>query len=629
VCGIVGFLRPEGVDPADLALVAGATAALRHRGPDGVGYWHGGPVAFGHARLSVIDWTSGHQPQFNEDHALSVTLNGEIYNYKALRSELSSLGHQFRTQSDTEVVVHGYEQWGDRVVEHLDGMFAFALWDSRRRRLLLARDRFGEKPLYYTTLPGEAGTFFFASEIKALLSSPLVPRALAAEHLDEYLLFRHVLAPATMFTGIFQVQPGHLLVIEAGRTRDICWYLDKPSTAQPTSADDDVEALLTDSVVLRLMSDVNLGTVLSGGIDSSLVSVIAARHTSRLDTFCVGFADPKYDERPFARAVAHAIGSTHHELVLSPNDFAQELPRLTWANDEPLTHPNSIAMHLVFRFAKMEHGVTVLLSGEGADEVFGGYDWYRAMLTRDTLQRIPGVRPAAALIPGHRGATVRRLLDPDYPLVANAFARPSSAAAVLGREIRIPDSRRIAWPADSSGIEGLFQYDQHTYLPALLQRQDRMSMAAGVEARVVFLSHRLVEWANRQPTRVKVSKEGTKLPLRALIRKILPMFPVDRPKVGFTLPLAEWMAPGGSLAPSINALTSANSFVGDWLDHRAIAGMATSAQGRKAQTDMLWTLLALEEWGSTFLGGAPAPLELPGAHSSLLLPAPPSHPNWE
>ena len=177
----------------------------------------------------------------------------------------------------------------------------------------------------------------------------------------------------------------------------------------------------------------------------------------------------------------------------------------------------------------------------------------------------------------------------------------------------------------SSGIEGLFQYDQHTYLPALLQRQDRMSMAAGVEARVVFLSHRLVEWANRQPTRVKVSKEGTKLPLRALIRKILPMFPVDRPKVGFTLPLAEWMAPGGSLAPSINALTSANSFVGDWLDHRAIAGMATSAQGRKAQTDMLWTLLALEEWGSTFLGGAPAPLELPGAHSSLLLPAPVSY----
>lgn len=617
MCGIVGFYRPEGLQPEDQALVETAVATLRHRGPDGAGSWSGSRVAFGHARLSIIDLATGQQPLFNEDGAVGVILNGEIYNYQDLSRELKAHGHTFRSNADTEVIVHGYEEWGDDVVDHLDGMFAFAVWDGRRQRLLLARDRFGEKPLYYTSLPGEGGTLWFASEIKALLTSPRVPRALAEEHLDEYLLYRHVIAPGTMFKGIRQVRPGHLLVVEGDRHRESRYYDDQPSHS---SDGGELEALLSASVERRLMSDVNLGTVLSGGIDSSLVSAIASRHRPGLDTFCVGFTDPRFDERPFARAVAGAIGSRHHELVLAPDDIPRELHRLTWANDEPLTHPNSIAMHLVFSFAKMEHGVTVLLSGEGADEVFGGYDWYRSLLRREAAIRWPGFRLAARLMPGHRGEVMRRLADPDYPLVANAFATPTAVSRILGRPCRIPETRRAAWPEGRVGLDGMFRYDQRTYLPALLQRQDRMSMAAGVEARVVFLSHFLVEWANRLAPSAKVSAQGRKLPLRHLVRQLLPAFALERPKVGFALPLAAWMSSGGDLGDAVAALPSSGSMVGGWCDPVAIQALVKEQSSGQDRTDQLWTLLALEEWGQTFLGATAARVELPGASSSLLTP---------
>jgi len=370
------------------------------------------------------------------------------------------------------------------------------------------------------------------------------------------------------------------------------------------------------------MSDVNLGTVLSGGVDSSLVSAIAARHLPGLDTFCVGFTDPRFDERPHARAVAEAIGSRHHELVLAPEDIPRELHRLTWANDEPLTHPNSIAMHLVFSFAKNTHGVTVLLSGEGADEVFGGYDWYRSALRREAALRWPGFGLAARFMPGHSGRVMRRLADPDYALVANAFTTPAAAGRMLGREWRLPETRRAAWPDGQSGVDGMFRYDQRTYLPALLQRQDRMSMAAGVEARVVFLSHFLVEWANRLPTSSKVSAAGRKLPLRHLVKQLLPTFALERPKVGFALPLADWMASGGDLGDAVAALPSSGSMVGGWCDRSAIRALIKEQSSGQDQTDQLWTLFALEEWGQTFLTASSAPVELPGASSSLLRAAP-------
>lgn len=618
MCGIVGLYRPEGVTDADGAMVQGATEALRHRGPDGEGYWKGRRIALGHARLSIIDLATGHQPLFNEDGQIAVVLNGEIYNYQSLTAELRARGHQFRTSSDTEVLVHGYEEWGDTLVDHLDGMFAFAIWDGRKDRLLLARDRFGEKPLYHTSIPGQPGTIWFASEIKALLTSPLVPRRLASDHLDEYLMYRHVIAPGTMFEGIRQLPPGHLMVVEIAGCTERRYHEERLDTPPSTEAGGRLEELLSGAVHRRLMSDVNLGTVLSGGVDSSIVSAIAARERPGMATFCVGFEDPRYDERRFARQVAESIGSTHHELVLGASDITSEFHRLTWANDEPLTHPNSIAMHLIFRYAKSEQGVTVLLSGEGADEVFGGYDWYRAMLRRERLLRWPGVDLVAPLVPGARGAVLRRLADPEYPLLANGFAQPETLAALLGRAFEIPASRREAWPNGLSPIDGLFRYDQATYLPALLQRQDRMSMAAGVEARVVFLCHFLVAWANRLPTRQKVSSRGRKLPLRSLVRQLLPAFVLERPKVGFTLPLADWMRAHGELRDRVESLRSGNALVSGWCDRAGVQNVLDKHQQGANHSDLLWTLVALEEWGQTFLAGPNTPLELPGATSSLV-----------
>jgi asparagine synthase (glutamine-hydrolysing) len=280
-------------------------------------------------------------------------------------------------------------------------------------------------------------------------------------------------------------------------------------------------------------------------------------------------------------------------------------------------------MHLVFRFAKMEHGVTVLLSGEGADEVFGGYDWYRTMLRREAALRWPGFGLAAQLMPGHRGEVMRRLADPDYPLVANAFAAPLGASRMLGRPCTIPNSRRQAWPSGLPGVEGMFRYDQRTYLPALLQRQDRMSMAAGVEARVVFLSHPLVEWANQVPTAAKVSLEARKLPLRRLVKTLLPGFALERPKVGFALPLGAWMSNGGGLTDAVAGLASGNAMVSDWCDRHAVQALVAEHRKGQDRTDLLWTLVALEEWGQTFLSASAAPIELPGARSSLLSPASP------
>ena len=619
MCGIVGLYRPEGILGEDREMVAASVVTLRHRGPDGVGYWAGSKAAFGHARLSIIDLATGDQPLFNEDGSVCVILNGEIYNYRELALELRQLGHVFRSRSDTEVIVHGYEEWGLQVVDRLDGMFAFALWDEHRQRLVLARDRFGEKPLYYTRLREQPGSLWFGSEIKALLAHREVERTLAEEHLGEYLLYRNVVAPATLFRGILQVRPGHLMVVEAGEAKESRYYDQEATTASSPSPDEEVDALLGESVTRRLMSDVQLGTVLSGGLDSSLVSSLAARARDHLDTFCVGFADARFDERPYARAVAQAIRSTHHELVVEASDITRELPRLTWANDEPLTHPNSIAMHLVFDFAKREHGVTVLLSGEGADEVFGGYDWYRALLRRERVARWPGIGLAARVIPGSKGSLLRRLLHPDYPLVANALA-PRALAARLHRSAgAVPASRRALWPAGRPGLPGMFIYDQRTYLQALLQRQDRMSMAAGVEARVVFLSHPLVEWANRLPPARKVSAAERKIPLRRMASRLLPPALFDRPKVGFALPLRDWMAPGGGLADRVAALTSSSAFVSAYCANGAIARLVTEQHSGHDHSDMLWTLLALEEWSRMFLGSSLQPTELPGARSSLLV----------
>jgi asparagine synthase (glutamine-hydrolysing) len=620
VCGICGIARPgKALTHADLASVGAMVSALCHRGPDGNGVWNDGDVAFGHARLSIIDIAGGHQPMFNETRSIAVTFNGEIYNYRDLRDRLIALGHVFVTRSDTEVLVHGYEEWGDAVVEHLRGMFAFAIWDRERHRLLLGRDRAGEKPLYFSRLPG--GELIFASEIKAVAAHPDAPRAFDDSSLAEYLTFRSISGTRTLFRGIEEVPPASLMVVDPSgeRTRSY-WTPDVEVMERPfrPALVEEGRALLIEAVRLRLMSDVGLGTITSGGLDSSLVSAITSELTGKpLDTFCVGFDDPAFDERPFARAMSDHMGARFHELVVSASDIDRELDALTWAHDEPLTHPNSIPMHLLFRFAKEKVGITVLLSGEGADELFGGYDWYRVAAQRSRLRALA---PFRGLVPSlsPRLSALRRVLAPDFLLVANAVTRPAVVGS-LGAGGDALGARRSSWSRERGDLDALFVYDQRTYLPPLLQRQDRMSMAAGVEARVVFLDHPLVQWANSISASVKLPGGERKGLLKRIADRWVPREIVERRKVGFTLPLGTWLRPGGALAHRLDALRETGGFVRSRLDPRRLDEvLGEHARGTADHADLLWSLIALEAWAAQFLAPKLVFKPLPGAFSSLV-----------
>jgi len=624
MCGICGSFLPRLADAGDRAVVAGMMRRLEHRGPDGSGLWSHSQAVLGHLRLAIIDLEGGYQPQLNETETIGVVFNGEIYNFGELRRLLLSAGHVFRTRSDTEVIVHGYEEWGLDLLPRLRGMFAFAVWDGRARRMVLARDRFGVKPLYYHR--DRRGRLIFASEIKALFVDPAVPRVLNESRLAEYLTYRSIAGEETLFEDIREVAPGTLMVLDEDRveTRRY-WTPEVPIVDRRAAADVETgRRLLYDAVASRLVSDVPLGTITSGGLDSSLVSALAADAAHRsIDTFCVGFADPSYDERPFARAVAGRIGSRHHEIEVTPDAIDRELDRLTWAHDEPLTHPNSIPMHLIFREAKEAQHVTVLLSGEGADEVFGGYEWYAVAHKRERLRRMPMLGAIGGLLPGPKGDILRKVLHPDYLLAANATFPPAQVRrfGVAGADPLA--FRRELWPASNSGWEGLFVYDQRTYLPPLLQRQDRMSMAAGLEAREPFLDHVLVEWANALPASAKIPGGRRKHLLKEIAAPNLPADIIHRRKVGFAMPIGEWLRRGGALAGRVANLTADGAFVRQFLDRSALGRLITEHDSRAADhTDILWSLLALESWADTFLRGAVRETILPGVATGRALGQP-------
>lgn len=636
MCGICGIYSANGLGPGDSAVVKLMTDSLTHRGPDGEGFWFEGQIALGHRRLAIIDLEGGWQPLFNNARNIGVICNGEIYNYRELQRELKERGHQFRTKSDIEVIVRGYEVWGDSFVERLRGMFAIALWDAPRSRLLLVRDRFGVKPLYYSeTL---SGRLLFASEIKALFADPTVRRLPNHTAIAEYLVFRSVSGTQTLFKDIFEVAPGTVMVVEGDRRSEHrYWSPDVDPVVRECGkakglkgAPSVVERgrdLLENAVHSRLVSDVEVGTITSGGLDSSLVSAIAAEVAADpIDTFCVGFEDSAYDERPFARSVSAHIRSRHHEIAVSPKDLDLELDRLTWAHDEPLTHPNSVPMHLIYREAKESAGVTVLLSGEGADEVFGGYDHFRALAWRQSLMRIPALAGLAAVVPAvGKLATLKKVLNPDYPLAASAFTEPATVRALLGRggsdDNGLLKRRRAFWLEEDLGLNGMFVYDQLTYLPPLLQRQDRMSMAAGLEAREPFLDHHLTAWANALPASEKLPGGVRKGLLKNIALKWLPSRIVHRPKVGFELPLREWFRSGGVLSGRLASLSDSSSFVNEVTCQPNIERLRREHEsGIADHTDLLWTLVALDAWARIFLNEKLCAERLPGAATGRAIP---------
>jgi asparagine synthase (glutamine-hydrolysing) len=624
---------------------------LAHRGPDDAGIFVDERAALGHRRLSIVDLAAGHQPLANEADTIWIVFNGEIYNHQSVRAELENAGHRYKTRSDTETIVHAYEQWGDGAVEHLRGMFAFAIWDAPARRLLLARDRLGVKPLYWTIAHGR---LLFASEIKAILESGLVRPEPNEEALPELLGTRYLAGTETLFKGIHRLQPGHTLVFEHG-TVVIRRYWDipaGPSDELAALSERDLihrfRELLEEAVRIRLMADVPLGMFLSGGLDSSAIAGIMAGMIDRpLQTFSVAFKQRAFSELDYARQVSSAIKADAHEIVIDDEDFFGALPRLIWHEDEPIAHPSSVPLYFVSALARER--VKVVLTGEGSDELLAGYGKYPRALVNWRAATAYGTVPGALRrwiadtvvpkLPGQAGRYAKRsfLAMPRTPeamffdnFAAIGLRRQSVLLAPSFAELATPDraygASRTFFDAPngrSTTLDRLLYTDMKTYLVELLMKQDQMSMAASIESRVPFLDHRLVEFAAGLPTRMKLRGFRTKWILREAVRDILPATILTRKKMGFPVPFGVWMQ-GAWNDVARDVLLDTRSRQRGIIDAGAVERLlAAHAAGVADGADAIWSLLNLELWYRTHIDGDGVqtlpgrPLTIPSAAAGL------------
>jgi asparagine synthase (glutamine-hydrolysing) len=563
-------------------------------------------LGLGMCRLSIIDIAGGHQPISNEDGSMWIVYNGEIYNHDELRSRLAAKGHRFRTRSDTEVVLHSFEEYGEECVSHFNGMFAFAIMDIPRRRLFIARDRMGIKPLYYHK---SDGIFLFASEIKTILSQPDIKPVLNHGRMAEFMTFRYVAGRETLFKDIFELEPGSFLVLENGCISSRRYWNYQVSEGGEISEAEGMERIedtLRDSVRYRTMSEVPIGTINSGGIDSSLVSYYLSEiKGAPVETFCVGFDEEEFDERPYARVVADQIRSRHHEITVGSKEFAANLRSLIWYNDEPLNHPNSIPMFLIFRYARQSHGIKVMLSGEGADELFAGYGWY---VTASLKERLQPLRPLVQLasLTGHRKIKrLNQILSDTEPLLTvNSVLSDDVVSSIIPDASFDFDDRHRLIPRDPGGnlLSWMLNYDQRGYLVSILQRQDRMSMATSVEARVPFLDHRLVMLANTLPSALKVKGRVTKYILKKVAEKHLPPELVNRKKVGFTIPIGRWFREENGLKPYLELLTDRLAVQRGIFNRPYIERVVDEHLNEsKDHGEILWSLINFELWHRMFI----------------------------
>lgn len=653
MCGICGIVRHDGgIVARDLIQAMGDV--MSYRGPDDSGTWietgPGASVGLGHRRLSIIDLSSaGHQPMTNEDGSIWLSYNGEIYNHTEVRRDLEAAGHSYRSHTDSETIIHAYEEWGESCVERFRGMFAFALWDSRARRLVLVRDRLGIKPLYYALT---SDTLVFASEIKAILASGLVAARVNEASLPEYLTFGYLAGEETLFNGIQKLPPGHRLVWQAGRvTVEPYWSLRFAPDGQSTEQElaHRFRELFEESVRLRLMSDVPLGVFLSGGLDSSAIAAVMGKFVpGRLKTFSVGFESQYYSEFSHAREVARLIGSEHREIVLTADMFEQALPRLTWHEDEPLWGTASVALHYVSDLASRD--VTVVLTGEGSDELFAGYDRY--WMTALNARFLPAWRSlprslkglARGLLAGKvaperlRRAFGHTLLHhetmPDGLFFESWFGvfpgewQQRLAGPVLTRALAEADvysAHRRLYEASCAAdpIDRLLHTDIKSNLVELLMKQDQMSMATSVESRVPFLDHRLVEFAATVPSRFKVKGTSGKHLVKTALAEYLPESIRHRRKMGFPVPYEAWLHEG--FAPRIeHLLLDDRALSRGWFTREGIADVfAQHRAGRRNCSRQIWALWGLELWARIFLDGErPADWSEPRARLQLTDPAP-------
>jgi asparagine synthase (glutamine-hydrolysing) len=585
--------------------------ALRHRGPDGSGLRELGPAVLGHSRLSIIDLTGGQQPMSDEHGNVWTVFNGEIWNHQRLRAELIAVGHRFASRCDTEVIVHGYEEWGPSVVDRLDGMFALAVWDCAGERLLLARDRMGKKPLSYALTPDGLA---FGSDARAVLLASGMEARLDVESLPSFLFQRYVNAPHSLFAGIKRLAPGSMLLYDRSDLREST-YWEPPHGPTARASAGSVRSLLRESVRKRLMSDVPLGAFLSGGVDSAaVVGLMREAGADSIATFTIGFEDPVYDERPAASASARHFATEHHEVVVGHRDYLEALPRLAWYRDEPLAEPAEVPLLLLSEFAA--RSVKVVLSGEGGDELFGGYPKYRA----ERLLGLPTSLPRHLLLARSRlqaRSPSHRMLDRAFQTLeirertlrwASWFRSfvPTEIASLLVPELvelatpeRLtePLRSRLARYEDTDVCRRMLVGDLLTYLPDnMLLRGDKVTMAASLEARMPLLDRDLVETVCRAPISQRASWRTPKRLLREALADVIPATATKGPKRGFPVPIARFLV--GGKEGLVDDLLLSDRFNDRGLFRaNAVRGLVDGARAGEPASEMkVFTLASLELW---------------------------------
>lgn len=635
MCGIAGILLFSGEEEADPAALEAMCRIIRHRGPDDDGFYLDGPLGLGMRRLSIVDLPTGHQPISNEEKNVWIAFNGEIYNHLELRRQLEARGHRYSTHSDTETIVHLYEEYGADCVHHLRGMFAFAIWDKRNQTLFLARDRFGIKPLYYRLADKY---LIFGSEIKALLEYPGATREFNISGLPEYLAFGYLSGEDTLYRGIKKLMPGHTLEVRASGESKVSRYWDVSISPRTDSANRNASyfvkkyrELLEDSVRAHLMSDVPLGVFLSGGLDSGTVAALTTRiRGERIETFSIGYEESAYSELPYARTVAGHINSNHYETQISREQFFATLPKLIWHEDEPITWPSSVALYFLAELAR--NRVKVVLTGEGSDETLGGYTRYafslrnarfdkayRALVPRFLRRSIRDVIADSNII----SASARRKLSHTFLgldgahwsslYFDNFFSAFGEAeqAEILSAEFMGSQTGGTAyshvmafWNQSQGGMfQRLLYTDVKTYLVELLMKQDSMSMAASIESRVPFLDHTLAEFAVNIPAEYQLKGISGKHILKQAVADLLPHEIIYRPKQGFPTPWSAWLQ-GPQLDAIEKLLLEPRSMDRGLFERRSVERVLREHRARhRDNADRIWRLLNLELWQRVCLEG--------------------------
>jgi len=625
MCGILGIASASGI-PIPPETVEKMRDAMAHRGPDDVGLYTDPYVTLAHRRLSIIDLGGGHQPMSNPEGTVQVIHNGEIYNFLEVRRELEAAGFTFRTQSDTEVIVRAYEKWGDKCAEKLHGIFAFAVWDAPRKKLYIARDRLGIKPLYYAATPR---WFYFASEIKALLEDPSFDRAVDPASVDRYFTFGYIPAPDTIFKQVKKLMPGHYLVWENGAIRiERYWRFEpRPDTSDDKDESewlDEVRDALRKAVSRQMVSDVPLGAFLSGGIDSSLVVRMMAESSKfPVKTFTIGFGRERMSETPYAKIVAERFKTDHHEFQVTPERMEEILPKLVWHFDEPFADSSMIPTYYVSKITRER--VTVALSGDGGDELFAGYTRHQGEKLSEHFRGLPSwVRSSALAVlnspPAVKNARLRRLghvlsnaevgfitryhnkerlsQDVDHRTLYSRAFRSS-----VGDRGVVPQLEELAqYTSKVDSIDRLTVFDLEFYLPNdMLVKVDKMSMASSLEVRVPFLDEMVMEVASRVPSALKLKGYTTKYLLRKLTSEVLPPEIYKRKKQGFGIPLQSWFR-GQLTSYARDMLLDSRTISRGYFDGKAVSDILGDHEMRRHDHGhMIFALIVFELWNRTFI----------------------------